>query len=150
MNKKIPAKNLIKFPSGLLPGEIILLWRINFGTFNNRSHFPKYFRETYGIDAPASLDKMVKDGFVEINDIYDSLEDFATVDFMRQTLREHRSISGLSKEGRNGLLDLMEVEFLEEELEELFQIRGYSLTEKGEKALLEGQEAVDRHPKKKF
>ncbi|MDO4902329.1 MAG: hypothetical protein Q4A21_02100 [bacterium] len=150
MSNKIPARNLIKFSSGLLPGEIILLWRINFGTFNNRSHFPKYFSQTYGIDAPVSLNRMVEDGFVGVDDVYDSLEEFATVDFMRRALRDHRNISGLSKEGRNGLLDLMEVEFSEKDLESLFEIRGYSLTEKGQEALLEGQEAVDRHPKKKF
>ena len=36
----------------LLAGDIILLWRINFGTFTTETWFPKYFEYTYGIDAP--------------------------------------------------------------------------------------------------
>lgn len=40
---KIPAGNLVKFDNDLLPGDIILLWRINFGAFTNENIFPKYF-----------------------------------------------------------------------------------------------------------
>lgn len=40
---KISARNLVEFDNGLLPGGIILLWRINFGAFTNESIFPKYF-----------------------------------------------------------------------------------------------------------
>ena len=36
----------------LLAGDIILLWRIQFGTFTTETWFPKYFEYTYGIDAP--------------------------------------------------------------------------------------------------
>ena len=35
----------------LLAGDIILLWRIQFGTFITETWFPKYFEYTYGIDA---------------------------------------------------------------------------------------------------
>ena len=59
LKTKIPARNLVKFDNGLLPGDIILLWRINFGTFTNESHFHKYFSQDYGIDAPAHLVELI-------------------------------------------------------------------------------------------
>ena len=146
---KIPARNLVKFDNGLLPGDIILLWRINFGTFTNESVFPKYFWQDYGIDAPKHLRNLIKNGFVEVQDVFDALEDHATVVFMKDALSK-KGISGLSKENRDGLLDLMEVEFSARELEKIFKTRGYFLTEKGEKALKQGKPAVDKHPKKKY
>lgn len=149
MSYKIPAKNMIPLKNDLLPGDIILLWRINFGTFTNQSVFPRYFAEKYGIDAPANLRNLVSNGFVGVQGIYDSLEDFATVVWMREVLAG-AGVSGLSKENRNGLLDLLEVTFSKDELEAIFETRGYFLTDKGEEALRDGQEVVDRHPKKKF
>lgn len=147
---KIPARNLEKLPNGLLPGEIILLWRIDFGTFTNESVFPRYFAEKYGIDALKHLRKLIKSGYVETQYVFDALESHATVDFMRWALAEKKGIFGLSKENRNGLLDLMEVTFSERELSKIFKVRGYVLTEKGEKALQEGKAVVDKHPKKKY
>ena len=61
-----------------------------------------------------------------------------------------KGISGLSKNNRDGLLDLMEVEFSARELEKIFKTRGYFLTKKGEKALKQGKTAIDKHPKKKY
>ena len=149
MNNKIPAKNLIPFENGLLPGDVILLWRINFGTFRTDSVFPKYFRETYGIDAPKNLQNLIDNGYVGVQDIWAAIEDFATVGWMRKILTE-AGMKGLSKENRGGLLDLVEVTFSKDELEAIFDVRGYYLTEKGEQALRDGQSAVDRHPKRKY
>ena len=36
----------------LLAGDIMLLWRIQFGTFTTETWFTKYFEYTYGIDVP--------------------------------------------------------------------------------------------------
>lgn len=38
----------------------------------------------------------------------------------------------------------------EEELGSFFKVRGYALTEKGEKAIEDNPQVIDRHPKKKF
>jgi hypothetical protein len=147
--KKIPAKNLEKLSNGLLPGDIILLWRIDFGTFTTESWFPKYFTQDYGIDAPAHLRELLAQGYVELDDIYSTLEAHVSGEKIRQVLFERlgKKFSGASK---LELLDLAEATFNQKELEELFEIRGYSLTEKGEKALQKGAEAVARHPKKKY
>lgn len=149
MNKKIPTRNLIKLENGLLPGDIILLWRISHGTFTNESHFHKYFSQDYGINAPAHLAELISSGFVEIQNVFESVEDHVPVWRLKEILAE-RGQTGLSKLNRNEILDLVEVIFSQTELEESIAVRGYCLTEKGKKALREGQAVVDRHPKKKF
>ena len=145
---KIPARNLVKFDNGLLPGDIILLWRINFGTFTNESVFPKYFWQDYGIDAPAHLVELIQKGFVETQNVFEAIEDHVPVWRLKEILTERGEV-GLSKLNRNEILDLVEVVFDEKELEELIAARGYVLTKKGEEALRQGQSTVDKHPKKK-
>jgi hypothetical protein len=124
--KTPPAKNLQKLPNGLLPGDIILLWRINFGTFTTESWFPKYFTQDYSIDAPAHLRELLTQGYVELDDIYSTLEAHVSGEKIRQVLFERlgKKFSGASK---LELLDLAEATFNQKELEELFEIRGYSL-----------------------
>lgn len=145
---KIPARNLVKFDNGLLPGDIILLWRISHGTFTNESHFHKYFSQDYGIDAPAHLAELISKGFVEMQNVFEAIEDHVPVWRLKEILAERGEV-GLSKLNRNEILDLVEVVFDEKELEELITVRGYVLTKKGEEALQQGQSAVDKHPKKK-
>lgn len=41
--KPIPKRNMELLADNLLAGDIILLWRINFGTFTTESWFPEYF-----------------------------------------------------------------------------------------------------------
>ena len=117
--KKIPAKNLEKLSNGLLPGDIILLWRIDFGTFTTESWFPKYFTQDYGIDAPAHLRELLAQGYVELDDIYSTLEAHVSGEKIRQVLFERlgKKFSGASK---LELLDLAEATFNQKELEELF------------------------------
>lgn len=149
MRKKVPARNLIRLENGLLPGDIILLWRVSHGTFTNESGFHKYFSQDYGIDAKEHLQDLISKGFVDIQDVFDAIEDYVPVWRLKEILTD-RGETGLSKLNRMELLDLVEVMFSESELESLISVRGYFLTEKGEKALIEGQEVVDRHPKKKM
>ncbi|MCC9955426.1 hypothetical protein HK115_09460, partial [Streptococcus agalactiae] len=47
-SKVVPRKNMEETSEGLLPGDIILLWRIQFGTFTTETSFSKYFEYIYG------------------------------------------------------------------------------------------------------
>ncbi len=58
--KPVSKQNMVELADGLLAGDIILLWRIAFGTFTNETWFPKYFEYTYGIDAPKHLEWLIK------------------------------------------------------------------------------------------
>ena len=51
-SKPVPKRNMELLEDKLLAGDIILLWRIQFGTFTTETWFPKYFEYTYGIDVP--------------------------------------------------------------------------------------------------
>ncbi|PMC00924.1 hypothetical protein CJ239_04615 [Streptococcus sp. UMB0029] len=53
--KPVPKRNMELLTDDLLAGDIILLWRIQFGTFTTETWFPKYFEYTYGIDTPKHL-----------------------------------------------------------------------------------------------
>ena len=67
----------------LLAGYIILLWRIQFGTFTTETWFPKYFEYTYGIDAPKNLETPVEKGYTLVETVFDSL------DYLNTTMKEN-------------------------------------------------------------
>jgi len=144
--KPVPKRNMLTLNDNLLAGDIILLWRIGFGTFTTETWFPKYFEYTYGINAPENLKKLEDEGYVEVESAFSSL------DYINSTIKKNilkdKGVKGLSKLKAADLDKALEENFNEEELAKLFSIRGYKLTLKGEKALLDNQDVIDRHPKK--
>ncbi|MBU0278100.1 MULTISPECIES: hypothetical protein [unclassified Gemella] len=151
-SKLVPKRNMQFTKENLLAGDIILLWRINFGTFTTESiktgYYPKYFEYSYGIDAPSNLKKLLEDGYVLINTLLNSLE-HNKMDNLKVALKS-KNIKGISKLNKKELHSLIKNNFSEEELEQFISVRLYSLTDKGILALKNNQEIVDRHPKKKF
>lgn len=144
----VPKRNMERLSNGLLAGDIILLWRIQFGTFTTTSVFPKYFEYTYGIDAPNHLHRLVENGYAYIESAFDSLNHLNAS--MKKNLLKEKGVTGLSKMKVADLDSALQEVFSEEDLAQLFTVRGYQLTDKGEKALVECPEVVERHPKKKF
>ena len=130
----------------LLAGDIILLWRINFGTFTTETWFPKYFEYTYGIDTPKHLKTLVEKGYAIIETTFDSLDHLnATI---KMNILKSKGITGLSKMKATGLDQALHEHFSEEELAGHFSIRGYKLTPKGEQILEQYKGIIYRHPKK--
>ena len=130
----------------LLAGDIILLWRIQFGTFTTETRFPKYFEYTYGIDAPKHLKTLVEKGYTVIETAFDSLDHLNST--MKKNILKKKGVTGLSKMKASDLNQALHEHFSEEELASHFSIRGYKLTPKGEQALKDHQAIIDRHPKK--
>ena len=130
----------------LLAGDIILLWRIQFGTFITETWFPKYFEYTYGIDTPKHLKTLVEKGYAGIETAFDSLDHLNAT--MKKNILKSKGITGLSKMKIADLDQALHNHFSEEELAGLFSIRGYKITPKGEHILEQYQDIVDRHPKK--
>lgn len=60
--KPVPKRNMVRTAEGLLLGHIILLWRINFGTFTTETTFSKYFEYTYGVNGRAALNDLIAGG----------------------------------------------------------------------------------------
>ena len=144
--KPVPKRNMELLTDDLLAGDIILLWRIQFGTFTTETWFPKYFEYTDGIDAPKHLKTLVEKGYAVIETAFDSLDHLNAT--MKKNILKSKGIAGLSKMKAADLDQALHDHFSEEKLASHFAIRGYKLTPKGEQILEQYQEIIDRHPKK--
>ena len=144
--KPVSKRNMELLRDGLLAGDIILLWRINFGTFTTETWFPKYFEYTYGIHASEHLKALVEKGYAFIESAFDSLDHINAT--MKKAILKKKGVAGLSKMKAADLNQALAAHFTEEELAEQFTIRGYQLTDKGKQALKDYQAIIDRHPKK--
>lgn len=71
---RVPIRNMQRTEENLLPGDIILLWRIQLGTFTNETWFPKYFEYDYGIDAPTQLAWLIENDYAYQASALDSLQ----------------------------------------------------------------------------
>lgn len=98
----------------LLAGDIILLWRIQFGTFTTETWFPKYFEYSYGIDAPKHLKTLVEKDYDLVETSFDSLDHLNTT--MKKNILKSKGITGLSKMKSADLNQAFHNNFSEEEL----------------------------------
>ena len=114
----------------LLAGDIILLWRINFGTFTTETWFPKYFEYTYGSDVPKHLEALVEKGYALVETAFDSLDHLNST--LKKNILKKKGVTGLSKMKATDLNQALHDHFSKEELTVHFSIRGYRLTPKGE------------------
>lgn len=142
----VPKRQMERFPNGLLPEDLILLWRISLGAFTTDSWFPKYFEYDYGIDATKSLNILIERGFARKMSASESLT-YQTVSQLKHLLKQ-RGIKGYSKLKKDELIQLVKEQIDKESLENSISLRGYILTPKGEQALKDYPEPVERHPKK--
>lgn len=144
----VPKRNTVRLDDDLLPGHIILLWRIQFGTFTNDSVYPKYFEYDYGINAHQALEEVQAKGYSR------QLSPFESLTYLNgahlKSLLKSKHVTGLSKLKKADLMDKTREVFSEEELSPLFELRGFELTESGKNVLEKYNEVVDKHPKKKY
>lgn len=146
--KLVPKRNLIRYEEDILPGHLILLWRINFGTFTNTSVYPKYFEYDYGINGRQALDEVQDKGYAVELSAMDSL-DYLNAAQLKAVLKK-LEITGYSKLKKPELMALTREQLTEEQIAPYFKVRGYVLTETGKQLLMKYPEPVDRHPKKKY
>ncbi|MEI4327773.1 hypothetical protein V9Z56_02455 [Streptococcus suis] len=146
--KPVPKRNMIRLEEGLLAGDIILLWRVNFGTFTTTTPYSKYFEYIYGINGPAHMEKLLADGYVYLESAFDSLDHITST--AKKNILKAEGVTGLSKMKAADLDTALKDHLTEEKLAPYFAVRGYALTEKGRAALENHQEVIDKHPKKKM
>ena len=58
--KKVEKSQMVSLPEGILPGDLILLWRIGFNNFTTESSIPNYFEYRYGVNAEDSLKLLIR------------------------------------------------------------------------------------------
>ncbi|AWX95161.1 cytochrome P450 family protein [Streptococcus suis] len=146
--KPVPKRNMIRLEEGLLAGDIILLWRVNFGTFTTTTPYSKYFEYIYGINGPAHMEKLLAEGYVYLESAFDSLDHITST--AKKNILKAEGVTGLSKMKAADLDTALKDHLTEEKLAPYFAVRGYALTEKGRAALENHQEVIDKHPKKKM
>lgn len=149
-SKLVPKKNMLYVDETdkILPGHIILLWRINFGTYTNETVASKYFEYSYGIDAISELEYLIDQQYAIKHSAKQSLHLLSST--VLKNFLKNKKVTGISKMSADEVRETVFSLFTEEELSELFSIRSISLTEKGMQLLEKGQYVVDKHPKKKF
>lgn len=141
----VPKRNMVRTEEGLLPGHIILLWRVSHGTYTVGHWITKYFEYDYGIDGN-DIDWLVETGYVRLMTAKESLI-YATSPYLKKLLKD-KGVKGFSKMKKEELLTRIAETYLEEELLDLIQTRGYALTDKGQAALTNNQAVINKHPKK--
>ncbi|HEM3489622.1 TPA: hypothetical protein U1B28_001227 [Streptococcus suis] len=146
--KPVPKRNMIRLEEGLLAGDIILLWRVNFGTFTTTTPYSKYFEYIYGINGPAHMEKLLAEGYVYLESAFDSLDHITST--AKKNILKAEGVTGLSKMKAADLDTALKDHLTEEKLAPYFVVRGYALTEKGRAALDNHPEVIDKHPKKKM
>lgn len=146
--KLVPKRSMVRYEEDILPGHLILLWRIAFGTFTNESVFPKYFEYDYGINARQALHELQEKGYARELSATDSL-DYLNAAQLKAVLK-HFGQTGYSKMKKPELMGLAKKELTEEQLATQFKIRGIQITPEGKAILAKYPEPVDRHPKKKY
>ncbi|MBY4633997.1 hypothetical protein FAJ36_03830 [Streptococcus suis] len=146
--KPVPKRNMIRLEEGLLAGDIILLWRVNFGTFTTTTPYSKYFEYIYGINGPAHMEKLLAEGYVYLESAFDSLDHITST--AKKNILKAEGVTGLSKMKAADLDTALKDHLTEEKLAPYFAVRGYALTEKGRAALDNHPEVIDKHPKKKM
>lgn len=144
----VPKRNMVKTPEGYLPGHIIILWRVQFGTYDNTTVISKYFEYDYGIDAKADIEDLLEDGLVLVMTAKESLT-YLTAPLLKKWLKD-KGVSGFSKMKKEALMNAVREAYTEEELAQKFALRGYYLSEAGEAVLANNPEVIDKHPKKKY
>jgi len=144
----VPKRNMIRFEEDILPGHLILLWRIQFGTFTNESGYPKYFEYNYGINGAQALDEVIEKGYAVELSATDSLDHLNAASL--KAILKHYGMAGYSKMKKPELMAFAKQELNEEQLASQFAVRGYRITQDGKAILSKYPEVVDRHPKKKY
>lgn len=89
----IEKKQMQRLPEGILPGHVIMLWRIHFNNFTNTTVIPQYFEYRYGVDSEECIQTLIKLGYTEIcsaKDSLDSLNMNALKEILKKTVWRQR------------------------------------------------------------
>lgn len=141
----IERKNMIRLEDNILPGHIIMLWRINFDNFTNETVIPQYFEYRYGVNSDEVLKDLVDLKYIELNSAKESLGELNMIVLKRILKNSNLPTSGKKAD----LLFRIENSFSNEELEKLFPLRKYSITNNGKEILNKYESIIKKHGIKK-
>lgn len=128
---KVERKQMFRTEENVLPGDIILLWRISLNTFTNESDYPNYFEYKYGINGPDSLKHLIELGYAYECSATDSIIALNMVTLKRIMRKYKLDLKGKKMELVNRVLAHID----ESQLKDEFTLRNYRITEKGKDLL---------------
>lgn len=132
---------MTRLPEGILPGHVVMLWRVHFGTFSNDSVIPRYFEYRYGVDAREVLATLQEKGYIELCSARDSLY-LLNAEVLKRILKAH----GLPTSGKKAdLLQRAAEGVSEDELAADFDERAYRITPEGSKVLARYDDIIQKH-----
>ncbi len=139
----VPKRNMLRTDDGLLPGHIILLWRLDLGTFSTESAIPRYFEYIYGINAPAELEDLIEDGLAYQMSAKETLY-LVNAGTLKKILK-NAGLSGYSSMKKDALVKFVQDEISEEDLAPQIPMIAYQTTERGHELVEKYDDIIQRH-----
>lgn len=137
----VEKKQMERLPEGLLPGDVVLLWRIHFNNFTNETVIPQYFEYRYGINSTDSMNTLMNLGYVQRLGAKESVH-LLNMTLLKRILQNH----GLATKGKKEEVLLRINENLsEKQLDQELSLRRYQITPKGEKVLSKYDDIIQKH-----
>ncbi len=137
----VERKQMIRTEEGLLPGDIVMLWRIHFGNFTTKTWIPEYFEYRYGVDSGASIEFLHSLGYIRKCSAKESLSEL-NMNQLKALLKEKNLPVGGK---RAEVLERVMEEISEKDLEEAVKLRKWSVTPEGSEVLKRHGEIIRKH-----
>ncbi len=142
----IEKKDMIRIEEGLLPGDMVLLWRINFGNITNEMELPQYFEYRYGVDTVESFKLLHEKDLIRDASMYEVLG-VISVPILKRILKD----KGYPVTGkREDIVQRVRENISEESLAQMIPTRLYVITDEGKALLDKYPEIIKRHGPKKM
>lgn len=138
---KVEKRQMIRLPEGLLPGDVVMLWRIHFNNFTNESVIPQYFEYRYGVNSDESINTLTNLKYITLGTSKDTLNLLNMTVLKRILKNNNLPVKGKKEELTNRILNNIP----EEKLEESFSLRKYNITESGENILKKYDNIIQLH-----
>lgn len=139
----VPKRNMVRTEEGLLLGHIILLWRLDLGTFSTESAIPRYFEYLYGINALKDLGRFIEEGLAYQMSAKETLY-LVNAGTLKKILK-NAGLSGYSSMKKDELVKYVQDQISEEDLVPQMPMLAYQTTERGHELVEKYDGIIQRH-----
>ncbi len=143
---KVTKFNMTELEDSLFPGDIILLWRVGLGNYNTESHITNYFEYRYGINHDDSLKKLMDKSLIIKLNAKASLNQLNIPELKNILKALHLPLIGNKSE----LMIHIQRNVSEHDLENMFSVRTFEITDKGQALLKKYDDIIQKHGPKKL